>query len=146
MSPSSVPCCRIASVATSRNGWPPPTSMFPPAGDRRPPRNFRRDRCPAAPVRDAVLGGFADSLSDIYTLAIPIALLGFLVVVFLPELPLRTSVRGVEPVVTDGEATAAAFETSFNPDNADAPDLTASGENRRGDADPSVRSRNTAAG
>ena len=99
-----------------------------------------------APVRDAVLGGFADSLSDIYPLAIPIALLGFLVVVFLPELPLRTSVRGAEPVVTDGEATAAAFETSFNPDNADVPDLTASGENRREDADPSARWRNTAAG
>ena len=99
-----------------------------------------------APVRDAVLSGFADSLSDIYTLAIPIALLGFLVVLFLPELPLRTSVRGAEPVVTDGEATAAAFETSFNPDNADVPDLTASGEDTQDDASPDARSRNTAAG
>jgi len=81
-----------------------------------------------ASVRDAVLGGFADSLSDIYTLAIPIALAGFLIVLFLPELPLRTSVREAEPVITDGEATAAAFQTSFNPDNADIPDLTTSGD------------------
>lgn len=79
------------------------------------------------PVRDAVLGGFADSLSDIYTIAIPIALLGFVVVLFLPELPLRTSVRDQEPVVTDGEAVSAALETSFVDDNADVPDLTDSG-------------------
>ncbi|WP_229022982.1 MDR family MFS transporter [Actinomarinicola tropica] len=79
------------------------------------------------PVRDAVLGGFADSLSDIYTIAIPIALVGFVVVLFLPELPLRTSVRDQEPVVTDGEAVSAAFETSFVDDNADVPDLTESG-------------------
>ena len=79
------------------------------------------------PVRDAVLGGFADSLSDIYTIAIPIALLGFVVVLFLPELPLRTSVRDQEPVVTDGEAVSAALETSFVDDNADVPDLTGSG-------------------
>jgi EmrB/QacA subfamily drug resistance transporter len=81
-----------------------------------------------APVRDAVLGGFADSLSDIYVLAVPIALLGFLVVLFLPELALRTSVRGEEPVVTHGEAIGAAFETSFVDENADVPDLTANGE------------------
>jgi EmrB/QacA subfamily drug resistance transporter len=80
------------------------------------------------PIRDAVLGGFADSLSDLYTIAIPIALLGFIVVLFLPEVPLRTSVRSMEPVVTDGEALGAAFETAFNPDNADVPDLTASGD------------------
>ncbi|MDE0802415.1 MAG: MDR family MFS transporter [Acidimicrobiales bacterium] len=93
-----------------------------------------------APVRDAVLGGFADSLSDIYTLGVPIALVGFLVVLFLPELPLRTSVREAEPVVTDGEATAAAFETSFNPSNADVPDLTASGDGPQR-ADNSVSDR-----
>ena len=89
------------------------------------------------PVRDAVLGGFADSLSDLYTIAIPIALLGFLVVLFLPELPLRTSVREHERVVTDGEAVSAAFETSFVDDNADVPDLTHSGDEpggRRNDA------------
>lgn len=80
------------------------------------------------PVRDAVLGGFADSLSDIYTAAIPIALLGFVVVLFLPELPLRTSVKDREPVSTDGETVSAAFETSFVDDNADVPDLTRSGE------------------
>jgi EmrB/QacA subfamily drug resistance transporter len=79
------------------------------------------------PVRDAVLGGFADGLSDIYTIAIPIALLGFVVVLFLPELPLRTSVRDQEPVVTDGEAVSAAFETSFVDENANVPDLTDSG-------------------
>jgi len=79
------------------------------------------------PVRDAVLGGFADSLSDIYTIAIPIALFGFVVVLFLPELPLRTSIRDQEPVVTDGEAVSAALETSFVDDNADVPDLTDSG-------------------
>lgn len=82
------------------------------------------------PVRDAVLGGFADSLSDIYVMAVPIALLGFLVVLFLPELALRTSVRGQEPVVTNGEAIGAAFETSFVDENADVPDLTANGEDR----------------
>lgn len=98
------------------------------------------------PVRDAVLTGFADSLSDVYTLAIPIALLGFLVVLFLPELPLRTSVRDVEPVITDGEATAAAFETSFNPDNADVPDLTASGAAPEAGTDGGVGSRNASAG
>jgi EmrB/QacA subfamily drug resistance transporter len=79
------------------------------------------------PVRDAVLGGFADSLSDIYTIAIPVALLGFVVVLFLPELPLRTSVRDQEPVVTDGEAVSAALETSFVDDDADVPDLTDTG-------------------
>jgi EmrB/QacA subfamily drug resistance transporter len=79
------------------------------------------------PVRDAVLGGFADSLSDLYTIAIPIALVGFVVVLFLPELPLRTSVRDQEPVITDGEAVSAAFETSFVDDNHDVPDLTDSG-------------------
>lgn len=89
------------------------------------------------PVRDAVLGGFADSLSDLYTIAIPIALVGFVVVLFLPELPLRTSVRDQERVVTDGEAVAAALETSFVDDNADVPDLTESGGEsggRRNDA------------
>lgn len=60
-------------------------------GDRRSPRHPDAIAALPAPVRDAVLGGFADSLSDIYTLAIPIALLGFLVALFLPELPLRTS-------------------------------------------------------
>ena len=84
------------------------------------------------PVRDAVLGGFADGLSDIYTVAIPIALLGFVVVLFLPELPLRTSVRGQEPVLTDGEAVSAALETSFVDDNADVPDLTDRGGGRPG--------------
>jgi len=79
------------------------------------------------PVREAVLGGFADSLSDIYAIAVPIALVGFAIVLFLPELPLRTSVRGQEPVVTDGEAVSAALETSFVDDNADVPDLTDSG-------------------
>lgn len=91
-------------------------------------------------VRDVVLGSFADSLSDIYTLAIPFALVGFLVVLFLPEIPLRTSVRGEEPVITDGESTAAAFETSFNPDNADVPDLTASGDDPPRDEDTGVQS------
>ncbi len=99
-----------------------------------------------APVRDAVVGGFADSLSDVYTFAVPIALLGFLIVLFLPELPLRTSVGDAEPVVTDGEATAAAFETSFNQGNADVPDLTASGEGPEDDAGPNVRSANAPAG
>lgn len=79
------------------------------------------------PVRDAVLGGFADSLSDIYTIAIPIAVLGFVVVLFLPELPLRTSIKDQGPVVTDGEAVSAAFESSFVDDNADVPDLTGRG-------------------
>jgi EmrB/QacA subfamily drug resistance transporter len=79
------------------------------------------------PVRDAVLGGFADSLSDLYTIAVPIALFGFVVVLFLPELPLRTSVRDHERVVTDGEAVSAALETSFVDDNADVPDLTDGG-------------------
>jgi EmrB/QacA subfamily drug resistance transporter len=80
-----------------------------------------------APVRDAVLGGFADSLSDLYLIAVPIALVGFLVVLFLPEVPLRTSLAGQEPVITDGEALGAAFETSFVDDNADVPDLTHGG-------------------
>lgn len=81
-----------------------------------------------APVRDAVLGGFADSLSDIYVLAVPIALLGFLVVLFLPELALRTTVRGGEPAATTGEVIGAALETSFVDENADVPHLTAEGE------------------
>jgi len=46
------------------------------------------------------------------------------VVLFLPEVPLRTSLAGQEPVVTDGEALGAAFETSFVDDNADVPALT----------------------
>ena len=66
--------------------------------------------------RDAVLGGFADALSDVYTLAIPIAVIGILVVLFLPELPLRTSVRDADAVITEGEAAAAVFETSSSRD------------------------------
>jgi len=84
------------------------------------------------PVRDAVLGGFADSLSDLYTIAIPVALVGFVVVLFLPELPLRTSVRDQERAVTDGEAVGAALETSFVDDNDDVPDLTHAGSDPSG--------------
>ncbi|QYG94429.1 hypothetical protein HC251_19635 [Iamia sp. SCSIO 61187] len=75
-----------------------------------------------------MLGGFADSLSD--TIAMPIAVLGFLGVLRLPELPLRTSVRNDEPV-TDGERFGAVLETSFVDDDADVPDLTAGGSRGR---------------
>ncbi len=85
-----------------------------------------------APLRDAVLGGFADSLSDLYLIAVPIAIVGFLVVLLLPELPLRTTLTGAdeEPAVTDGEAIGAALETAFGDDNADVPDLTNSAGQR----------------
>jgi EmrB/QacA subfamily drug resistance transporter len=79
------------------------------------------------PVRDAVLGGFADSLSVLFLVAVPIAVLGFVVVLFLPELALRTSIRGEEPVVTDGEALGAALETGFADDLGEVPDLTSNG-------------------
>lgn len=83
-----------------------------------------------APVRDAVLNGFTDSLSVIYMIGVPVALLGFLVVLFMPELSLRTSVRDDDRagrVVTDGEAVTAALETGFVDEPGEVPDRTDDG-------------------
>ncbi len=82
------------------------------------------------PVRDAVLAGFADSLSDVYLVAAPVAVLGFIIVLFLPELALRGSIAGAEPMITTGEGLGATFETAFVEDNADVPDLIHGDEDR----------------
>jgi hypothetical protein len=43
------------------------------------------------PVRDAVVEAFAESLQMVFLAAVPFALAGFLAVLFLPELPLRSA-------------------------------------------------------
>ena len=60
------------------------------------------------PVHDAVVEAFARSLHTVFLWAIPVAAAGVVVVLFLRELPLRTSVHvGLEAA---GEDAAAAFE------------------------------------
>lgn len=43
------------------------------------------------PVHLAVIGGFADALHTVFLAAVPVALLGLIVVLFLPETPLRSA-------------------------------------------------------
>ena len=68
------------------------TSAAPRAGSI--PRLLRGspDQIAALPhaVQHGVIESFADALSTVFLAAVPIAILAFVIVVFLPELPLRT--------------------------------------------------------
>ena len=63
------------------------------------------------PIHLAVTTGFAEALQTTFLAAVPFALLGFVILLFLRETPLRQT-RGH----TSGEDLAAAFETSVDPD------------------------------
>lgn len=67
-------------------------------------------RLPPA-VRDAVIEGFAQSLQTVFLAAVPFALAGFVVVLFLRELPLRSAADHSHGV---GEDLAVAFEVSVD--------------------------------
>jgi len=63
------------------------------------------------PVHTAVITGFADALQTTFIAGVPFAVLGFLVVLFLKQVPLRETAH-----VTQGERLATAFETAVDPD------------------------------
>lgn len=63
------------------------------------------------PIHLAVTTGFAEALQTCFLAAVPFALIGFVVLLFLRETPLR-QVRGH----TTGEDLTAAFETAVDPD------------------------------
>lgn len=63
------------------------------------------------PIHLAVTTGFAEALQTTFLAAVPFAILGFVILLFLRETPLRQT-RGHTP----GEDLAAAFETSVDPD------------------------------
>jgi EmrB/QacA subfamily drug resistance transporter len=48
-------------------------------------------------VQHGVIESFADALSAVFLVAVPIAILAFVIVLFLPELPLRTRAEMLEP-------------------------------------------------
>lgn len=64
------------------------------------------------PIHTAVITGFAEALQTVFLAAVPFALLGLIVVLFLKELPLR----GGADHHTDSENIAAAFETGIDAD------------------------------
>ena len=65
------------------------------------------------PVYTAVITGFADALQTTFLAAVPFALVGFLVLLFLRETPLRRHPQEQ----TSGEDLAEAFETAVVPDS-----------------------------
>ena len=50
-------------------------------------------------VQHGVIESFADALSTVFLAAVPIAILAFVIVLFLPELPLRTREELLEPTL-----------------------------------------------
>ena len=87
-------------------------------GAKRPPRQAliavtdpARDRRAPEPIHLAVTTGFAEAQQTTILAAVPFAILGFVIPLFLRETPLRQP-RGH----TSGEDLAAAFETSVDPD------------------------------
>jgi EmrB/QacA subfamily drug resistance transporter len=64
------------------------------------------------PIHTAVITGFADALQTTFLAAAPFALVGFVVILFLKEHPLRTD----RHTHTDAENLGAAFETAIDPD------------------------------
>jgi EmrB/QacA subfamily drug resistance transporter len=70
------------------------------------------------PVNDAVVEAFAESLQTVFLAAVPFALAGFLVVLFLPELRLRSATDQPQGVAED---VAVAFETSLDERRAEHP-------------------------
>jgi len=63
------------------------------------------------PARDAVVEGFAESLQTVFLAAVPFALAGFVVVLFLPKLRLRSAGDAPEGIAQDVDV---AFETSLD--------------------------------
>jgi hypothetical protein len=63
-------------------------------------------------VQSAVVEAFARSVSAVFLFAVPIAVIGFFVVVFIPELPLRDTAHvgahAEAPGVVEGPVEAAA--------------------------------------
>jgi hypothetical protein len=59
------------------------------------------------PIHTAVITGFAEALQTTFLAAAPVALVGFVVILFLKEHPLRKD----RPTHTDGENVGVAFET-----------------------------------
>ncbi|HEX5365100.1 MAG TPA: DHA2 family efflux MFS transporter permease subunit [Acidimicrobiales bacterium] len=77
------------------------------------------------PLREVIVDGFAMSLQTTFRVAIPIALLGFLLVLLLPERSLRaTTGRGAGAAATPEEELSVTFETSFDTAETSVPDLT----------------------
>lgn len=64
------------------------------------------------PVHTAVITGFADALQTTFLAAVPFAVLGFVVILFLKEHPLRQT----RHAPTDGQNIAVALETAVEPD------------------------------
>lgn len=64
------------------------------------------------PVHSAVVAGFADALQTTFLAAVPFAIVGFLVILFLRETPLRRDTQDHTAV----EGLADAFETGVAPD------------------------------
>jgi hypothetical protein len=48
-------------------------------------------------VQHGVIESFADALSTVFLAAVPIAILAFVIVLFLPEIPLRTRSEMLDP-------------------------------------------------
>ncbi len=64
----------------------------------------------AEPIHTAITSGFAEALQTVFLAAVPLAVLGALVLLFLREIPLRTTQH------SDTEALTLAFETGVDPD------------------------------
>ena len=65
------------------------------------------------PIHSAVINGFADALQVVFRAGVPFALLGFVVLLFLRETPLREAMKDEE---ADGEALALGLQSAFAPD------------------------------
>jgi EmrB/QacA subfamily drug resistance transporter len=85
------------------------------------------------PVHTAVITGFADALQTTFLAAVPFALLGFVLLMFLRETPLRRHTQDHTP----GEKLAEAFETAVDPDT----DLGHGGEEDAADRPPADAKR-----
>lgn len=64
------------------------------------------------PTRGAVLEGFAEALHTVFLTAVPFALAGLVVVLFLKELPLRSAQRSVEQDLAEALETATVDEAA----------------------------------
>ena len=85
-----------------------------------------------APVRQSIAEAFAQSLHVVFLAAVPVAIVAFVVVLFLREKPLRESAHvGGEMIAEDA---GMPFELGLDPDQA--PDIVGAGTESR---DPSGR-------
>ncbi|GAB4083189.1 MDR family MFS transporter [Modestobacter muralis] len=95
----------------------------------------------AEPVRGAVVGGFADALQTTFLAAVPFAVLGFVVILFLKERPLR---GGAAEPGSDAEAVAEGLRTAVvDDDRAVIGEAQDPGDPRRGVAAPPRRARHS---